>query len=36
MQWIKRWKPIVLAAVLPALFALQPVVTHACSSHGGC
>lgn len=39
MELIRRWKLIVLAAIVPALIALQPVITHACSgagSHGGC
>lgn len=37
MARIRRLATVALFAVLPALVALQPIVTHACSgSHGGC
>lgn len=39
MNRIRTWIALALAAALPALVALQPVITYACGgsgSHGGC
>jgi len=36
MNRIPLWKPAVIALLFSLLFALQPVVSYACASHGGC
>lgn len=36
LQQFRTWKTIALVTTLTVLAALQPLVTHACSSHGGC
>lgn len=36
MKRFKLWTTIALAAIFALLFALQPAITYACGTHGGC